>query len=282
MLALARGRVQPRREGGPLQESRLLHSELDSNGSGRVGRFPPPPLAVESGVHDFARHPGDPVSTSIGEDPAFSETPATECQERRGWRLYQILRLILRPLRGWVRLRVKGLEHLPAHGAALVVANHDSWLDPLALAEAMMWKGRQLRFLAKHTLWKFRPMAMILDGAAQIPIRRGESDTAALESAVEAIGRGEMIGVFPEGTLSRGTVLRARRGVSRLARACPGVPVILVAIAGGTDLKRFPKRPRVEVEFFPPADGLPDPAADPADFAQGLLDQIREKVPQVR
>lgn len=199
--------------------------------------------------------------------------------ERRGWKIYQSIRLLLRPLRWWVRLDVRGLAELPLKGPALIVSNHDSWLDPLAIIEAMMWRERQLRFLAKHSLWKFKPLAWILDQADQIPIRRGENDTAALVNAVDAIGRGETIGIFPEGTFSRGTELRARRGVSRLARACPGVPVVLVAVTGGTDLKHFPKRPRVTVEFFEPAGGQPRPGEDDQTLASRLLGEIRAKAP---
>ena len=150
------------------------------------------------------------------------------------------------------------------------------------MIEVMMWKKRQLRFLAKHTLWKFRPLAWIMDQAAQIPIRRGEGDTGALDAAAEAAGRGEMIGIFPEGTLSRGTVLRARKGVSRLAQACPGVPVVLVAVTGSSDLKRFPKRPQVTVEFFEPAGGQMGTDEDPQEFSQRLLDEIRTKAPRTR
>ena len=90
-----------------------------------------------------------------------------------------------------------------------------------------------------------------------------------------------MIGIFPEGTLSRGTELRARKGVSRLSRACPGVPVVLVAVTGSTDLKRFPKRPQVTVEFFEPAGGQIKPDEDPQDFSQRLLDEIRDKAPRI-
>ncbi|HMT05598.1 MAG: 1-acyl-sn-glycerol-3-phosphate acyltransferase [Solirubrobacterales bacterium] len=222
------------------------------------------------------------MTSSTAEEFVTPENLTEAVSERRGWRLYQTVRLMLRPLRWWVRLSVKGLEHLPATGAALIVSNHDSWLDPLALIESMMWKERQLRFLAKHSLWKFKPMGWILDEADQIPIERGAGDTAALERAVEALGRGEMIGVFPEGTLSRGTILRARRGVSRLCRACPGVPVVLIAVAGGTDLKRFPRRPRVTVEFFAPAGGQPRPGEDDQELSQRLLDEIRTRVPRVR
>ena len=222
------------------------------------------------------------MNTSTADQYVTPDDVTEAISERRGWKLYQTIRLMLRPLRWWARLQVKGLENLPRKGAALIVANHDSWLDPLAIIEAMMWRERQLRFLAKHSLWKFRPFAWILDQADQIPIRRGEGDTAALEAAVDALGRGEMIGVFPEGTLSRGTNLRARRGVSRLARACPGVPVVLLAVTGGTDLKRFPKRPRVTVEFFEPAGGQPRPGEDDQDLAQRLLDEIRVKAPRVK
>jgi 1-acyl-sn-glycerol-3-phosphate acyltransferase len=198
--------------------------------------------------------------------------------ERQGWGLYQTIRFMLRWLRWWVRLDVRGLEHLPSRGAALIVSNHDAWLDPLVIIEAMMWKQRQLRFLAKASLWKTRFTAWILNGAGQIPIRRGESDSGAIEAALAALDSGEAIGIFPEGTLSRGTALRARRGVSRLALARPDVPIVLVAVQGGTDLKRFPKRPQVSVEFFPPAGGQTRPGEDPAELAQRLLDEVRERV----
>ena len=72
------------------------------------------------------------------------------------------------------------------------------------------------------------------------------------------------------------------RSVSRLARACPGVPVLLVAVTGGTDLKRFPKRPRVTVEFFEPAGGQPRPDEDDQELAQRLLDEIRAKAPRTK
>jgi len=202
--------------------------------------------------------------------------------QRQGWKLYQTIRYLLRWLRRWVRLEVTGLEKLPARGPILIVSNHDAWLDPLALVEAMMWQGRQLRFLAKASLWKFPLIAWILDGAGQIPIRRGESDAAAIEAAVAGLGRGEAIGIFPEGTLSRGEQLRARRGIARLALACPEVPVVLVAVEGGTDLKRFPKRPRVLIEFFLPEAGQARPGEDPAELARRLLAEIRERIAVTR
>ena len=164
----------------------------------------------------------------------------------------------------------------------LVVSNHDSWLDPLAIAEVLMWRDRQVRFLAKASLWKWRITAAILDGIAQIPIRRGTGDGAALDAAVDALGRGEVIAIFPEGTFSRGQRLRARRGVARLAQARPEVPIVLAAVEGGTALRHFPRRPRIAVELFAPAGGPARPEESPAELAQRLLDEIRARVPPTR
>ena len=197
----------------------------------------------------------------------------------KGRRLYRTLSLALRWLRWWARLEVRGLEALPRSGPVLVVCNHDSWLEPLALAEAMMWGDRYARFLAKASLWKSRPLAAILDGLAQIPIRRGEGDTGALEAAVAALGGGEEVAIFPEGAYSRGQELRARTGVARLARACPEVPVVLAAIEGGTVLTRFRGRPQVKVEFFTPAGGKAGGEEPLGELAQRWLDEIRARVP---
>ena len=121
----------------------------------------------------------------------------------------------------------------------------------------------------------------MLDGTRQIPIDRGAGDVAALETAVAALREGEAVCIFPEGTISRGQYLRARRGVARLAEAAPDARIVLAAVSGGTDLVRFPRRPRVVVELFAPADGHRLPGEDHAAFAGRLLGEIRERVAPV-
>lgn len=210
----------------------------------------------------------------------FRAGPSAEVTAPQGGReLYQAVRGMLGWLKWWARLEVRGLEVIPSSGPVLVVSNHDSWLDPLALIEAMMWKDRPLRFLAKDGLWKSRFLAAILDRAGQIPISRGAGDDDALAAAVTALGHDEAVAIFPEGTISRGQELRARRGVSRLIRACPGVPVILAAVEGGTVLRKFPRRPRVIVEFLLPTGGQPRPDESLQRLADRLLADTREKVP---
>jgi 1-acyl-sn-glycerol-3-phosphate acyltransferase len=192
--------------------------------------------------------------------------------------IYDLIANLLRPVAWWGRLRVDGLEAVPTQGPVLVVPNHDSQWDPV-LAGLALRPRRQLRFLARASLWRIPGLGAVLGALGQIPIRRGEADVAALDRAVEALGSGEAVCVFPEGGLSWGERLRARSGVGRLAQACPGVAVVLCCVQGTTDYVRFPRRPRVRVTFVVPENGDPRPDETPAEVATRLLDQIRARVP---
>jgi 1-acyl-sn-glycerol-3-phosphate acyltransferase len=192
--------------------------------------------------------------------------------------LYDLIATLLRPVARWGRLRVEGLEAVPAHGSLLVVPNHDSQWDPVLVGLAARPR-RRLRFLARSTLWRIPGLGPVLSAMGQIPIRRGVGDAAALDRAVEALRGGEAVCVFPEGGLSWGERLRARSGVGRLAEACPGTVVVLCEVTGTTDYARFPRRPRVLVRFLVPENGDPRPEETPAEVATRLLDQIRARVP---
>ena len=77
--------------------------------------------------------PGILTGEAVESGGKWSST--TAAASRQGWKLYQTIRYLLRWLRWWVRLEVRGLEHLPATGPVLVVSNHDAWLDPLVMLE---------------------------------------------------------------------------------------------------------------------------------------------------
>lgn len=183
-------------------------------------------------------------------------------------------------VRWWGRLEVSGLEQLPASGPVVVFSNHDSAWDPVIVGCAGK-RRRQIRALARSSLWKNPVMARVLDGMGQIPIERGRGDAAAIATAVERLAEGACIGVFPEGTLSRGRTLRARSGAARLAAAVPDARIVCVAVTGAVDIVRFPKRPRLRVAFFEPAGGQPGKDEPPGEVAARITKEIRTVAPVV-
>lgn len=193
---------------------------------------------------------------------------------------YRVVMAVATPfVTWWGRLRVTGADVLPQSGAILVVANHDSQWDPLVVGLAA--RGVQVRALAKASLWKNPIVAKVLDGMGQIPIERGRSDSAALTAAIDRLQAGDCVGVFPEGTVSRGRDLRALSGAGRLALAAPGTTVVAVAITGAVDIVRFPRRPRIGVEFFLPASGQAHEGESAIVLTRRVMDEVRVKAPPV-
>ncbi len=191
---------------------------------------------------------------------------------------YRAVMALARPVALWGRLRVEGLESLPKNGPLLIVGNHDSHWDPVMIGIAAV-KRRQIRALAKAELWDVKGLGPILHGMGQIPIERGSGDKEALARAIETLRAGACIGVFPEGTRSRGKALRARSGVGRLALEVPEAHVTLAAVEGTSDLTGFPRRPRIRIRFFDPAGGQPRPDEDPSELSARLLAELRALVP---
>jgi 1-acyl-sn-glycerol-3-phosphate acyltransferase len=141
---------------------------------------------------------------------------------------------------GLYRLRAVGLEHLPKGGFVLA-ANHTSNFDPWPLGMPL-FPRRQLRFMAKSEL--FNPvLAPIVRAGGAFKVRRGEGDLEALRTAVELVGQGEIVVMFPEGTrrekgLRKKHVARAHTGAARIALGA-GAPLVPAAIAGTDRLSRL-------------------------------------------
>lgn len=194
-------------------------------------------------------------------------------------RPYRIAMAVCTPIvRWWGRLEVSGAEHLPKAGPVLLAGNHDSYWDPVAIGIAALPR-RQIRALAKSSLWKVRGLGPVLDGMGQIPIERGASDAGAFDRAVSELRAGACVGVFPEGTRSLGRTLRARSGFGRLAQAVPEARVVCCAVDGTIDITRFPTRPRIHVRFFVPAGGGLTEGESAADLSVRLLAEIRAGTP---
>jgi|SRR5919204_864091 1-acyl-sn-glycerol-3-phosphate acyltransferase len=133
------------------------------------------------------------------------------------------------------RLRARGLENLP-EGGFVLAANHLSNVDPWVIGMPLFPK-RQVRFMAKAEL--FNPLlGPILHSCGAFPVRRGEGDAEAYETAVRLVRSGEIVAMFPEGTRRKKGFAKRRRprpytGTARIALAADA-PLVPAAI-GGTD-----------------------------------------------
>lgn len=175
-------------------------------------------------------------------------------------------------------------EYPPTDGI-VVVANHISWFDPLALAHLLWDSGRPPRFLAKEVVFRTPFVGMIVSNARQIPVHR-ETEIAgeSVAAAVEAVQDGETVVVYPEGTITRDPGLWPMTGKTGAARIAlmADVPVIPVAQWGpqevmGPYVKEFKMIPpkRMQLSVGPPVP-LDDLRGRPLDAR--LLEQATERI----
>ncbi len=125
--------------------------------------------------------------------------------------------------------RYSGCRNVPRHGAALLVSNHQSHLDPPLIGAGC---PRQMSYLARRTLFRFAPFGRLLESVGGIPIDREGSALSGIRATLEALERGEVVLVFPEGTRTRdGEIGVFKPGLALVARRAK-VPIIPAAIEG--------------------------------------------------
>jgi 1-acyl-sn-glycerol-3-phosphate acyltransferase len=128
-----------------------------------------------------------------------------------------------------------GREHIPATGGVILAPNHRSFLDPWVVGICLR---RPVYFVAKQELFQKRWMGWFLNSLGAFPVKRGESDEEAMQTARMLVERGNALLIFPEGTrIRRGSLGDAKRGVGRLALET-GAPVVPVAVMGTERARR--------------------------------------------
>ncbi len=179
--------------------------------------------------------------------------------------MYRFMADVLRPpLRVLTDYAVTGLEHVPSAGGFVVTPNHLSHFDPFPWAHVLYNEGMAPVFLAKSELFRSRWLGFVLRHAGQVPVYRETAQAAdALRDAVAALHRGQTVGIYPEGTLTRDPDLwpmRGKTGAARLALQA-GCPVVPVAQWGPQDVlpeyttvPRLLPRKTIQVRFGPPVD----------------------------
>jgi 1-acyl-sn-glycerol-3-phosphate acyltransferase len=172
--------------------------------------------------------------------------------------------------------QVEGLENLPASGPVIVAANHVTTFDVFPMQLCL---PRPIFFMAKAELFKFPPFGAALRNLGAFPVYRGGKDQWALRHAAKVLAHGQTLGMFPEGSRSKGRGLTvAKTGAARLAldANCPIVPMAVI----GSDkvFKSFPRRARVTIRLLP---GLhPSAEETPLSLTERLMFSLAAALPE--
>jgi putative phosphoserine phosphatase/1-acylglycerol-3-phosphate O-acyltransferase len=180
------------------------------------------------------------------------------------------LALVRPELIPYARFEVSGVEQIPAEGAAIVVANHRSYFDIVAMAVLLAKRGRPVRFLGKKEVFDAPVVGQLARAMGGIRVERGTGSDEPLAEAAAALACGELVALMPQGTIPRGTAffettLRGRWGAAKLA-SLTGAPVIPVGLWGTERVwprsERLPNvlnvlnPPTVGISVGPPVEGL--------------------------
>lgn len=180
------------------------------------------------------------------------------------------------------RTRVFGREHVPAEGGCLLASTHQSFFDPVLVGLLL---GRQIRQLARESLFRNPVFGRLIRSLGAIPIERGRNDRQALSQGIEALRRGHLLLVFPEGTRTRdGTIGPLKPGIFLMARRA-GVPIVPVAVVGAYEAwprnRALPSLLKgLRVGFGPPLD--PARGRDLHHKVKAVMEETRKRLLEVR
>src|SRR3954470_7409894 len=197
----------------------------------------------------------------------------------RPYRIVVRLGLVVFRLFGF-RFDVRGAEHVPATGGAVLCSNHVSYFDFTFLGLAALPQHRLVRFMAKSVVFQHWLAGRFMRAMQHIPVDR-TAGAAAFDAAVRALKDGQVVGVFPEATISSSfTVKDLKAGAARMA-VDAGVPIIPAAVWGGHRVAT--KNHDVVLRRGVPVPGLIGGPTQPerGERAQSLLRRTRAAMEQL-
>jgi 1-acyl-sn-glycerol-3-phosphate acyltransferase len=185
-----------------------------------------------------------------------------------------------------MRITIEGAEHIPTTGGAVLASNHVSYLDFVFCGLAAQPSKRLVRFMAKQSVFTHRVSGPLMRGMKHIPVDRS-AGAASFAEAEAALRRGEVVGVFPEATISESFTVKAlKTGAARLARAAQ-VPLIPMVVWGPHRLwtkgrkKDLTKRHvPVLIKVGPPLPAVEDATWVLRERLGGLLDAVQRAYPE--
>lgn len=171
-----------------------------------------------------------------------------------------------------------GHDNIPRRGAAVLASNHVGYLDFVFTGYAALQQGRRVRFLAKKEVWDHKVASVLMNGMRHIPVDRAAAPAGAYRAAEDALRRGEIIGMFPESTISPSFVPRkGKTGSARLAQSV-GAPLIPAAVWGTQRIltkgrpKNLQRKLAIIVNVGEPI------ATDPQDDPRHLTDELMGRI----
>ncbi|MGC8472468.1 MAG: lysophospholipid acyltransferase family protein [Acidimicrobiales bacterium] len=176
---------------------------------------------------------------------------------------YVVARIIFRAIVGsWFRPVVRGRDHIPQQGPAILAPVHRSFAD---FAFSAFLTRRKLFFMAKEELWSSRALGRLLSSLGVFPVRRDGADREAMRRAQEVLDRGQLLVLFPEGTRREGTTIGELHEGAAFLAARTGAPIVPIGI-GGSDVsmpkgRHVPRPLRIRVVAGAP---LAPPSRSPA------------------
>jgi putative phosphoserine phosphatase/1-acylglycerol-3-phosphate O-acyltransferase len=203
-----------------------------------------------------------------------------------------LLQLVRPELFPYVRFDISGVDLVPTTGPAIVVANHRSYFDPVAMAVLLAKVGRPVRFLGKKEVFDAPVVGPVARAMGGIRVERGTGSGEPLAAAAAALGAGELVALMPQGTIPRGPAffdpeLKGRYGVAQLA-AMTGAQVVPVGLWGTERVwprsERLPnllalrRPPTVRIRVGPVVTGLTgNPAVDTPRIMAAISEQLPDE-----
>jgi 1-acyl-sn-glycerol-3-phosphate acyltransferase len=176
------------------------------------------------------------------------------------------------------RVLTTGTEHIPTTGPAVIATNHIGYLDFVFVGYGARERGRLVRFMAKEEIFKHKIAGPLMRGMKHIPADRFGQAGVAIQHSIAALKRGEVVGMFPEGTISRSFVpAEGKTGAARIAIET-GAALIPGAVWGTQRIltkgrpKNFQRNLAITVDFGPPVNH--EPGDDPRVVTKEVMERI--------
>jgi 1-acyl-sn-glycerol-3-phosphate acyltransferase len=195
--------------------------------------------------------------------------------------VFRVLEILTTSLAATVGPKISyyGLENIPAKGGAVVAINHTSYVDWMPAAIAVYKRKRRLRFMIKAEMAEVKIVGFLMRGTSMIPVDRG-AGAGAYAAAVQALRDGELVGVYPEATISRSFELKEfKTGAARMAREA-GVPIIPL-IAWGAQRMWTKDHPRKLLFNRVPITCIVGEPLSPADSIEHTDAALREAMTEL-